>query len=76
MKLRNEIHYSCKQYYLYIYSLIFVQHVQFQLISLFDSDSRFTLKGYIEDEKTKVAFKEKEVMTRERGSKKQINAQK
>lgn len=60
----------------YIYSLIFVQHVQFQLISLFDSDSRFTLKGYIEGEKTKVAFKEREVMTRERGSKKQINAQK
>lgn len=60
----------------FIYSLIFVQHVQFQLISLFDSDSRFTLKGYIEDEKTKVAFKEREVMTRERGSKKQINAQK
>lgn len=60
----------------YIYSLIFVQHVQFQLISLFDSDSRFTLKGYTEDEKTKVAFKEREVMIRERGSKKQINAQK
>lgn len=49
----------------YIYSLIFVQHVQFQLISLLDSDSRFTLKGYIEGEKTKVAFKEREV-TRER----------
>lgn len=45
-------------------------------LSLFDSDSRFTLKGYIEDEKTKVAFKEREVMTRERGSKNQINAQK
>lgn len=60
----------------YIYSLIFVQHVQFQLyISLFDSDSRFTLKGYIEGERTKVAFKEREV-TRERGSKNQINAQK
>lgn len=44
-------------------------------LSLFDSDSRFTLKGYIEDEKTKVAFKEREV-TRERGSKNQINAQK
>lgn len=38
-------------------------------LSLFDSDSRFTLKGYIEGEKTKVAFKEREV-TRERGSKK------
>lgn len=59
----------------YIYFLIFVQHVQFQLISLFDSDSRFTLKGYTEGEKTKVAFKEREV-TRERGSKNQINAQK
>lgn len=45
-------------------------------LSLFDSDSRFTLKGYTEGEKTKVAFKEREVMTRERGSKKQINAQK
>lgn len=44
-------------------------------LSLFDSDSRFTLKGYIEGEKTKVAFKEREE-TRERGSKNQINAQK
>lgn len=70
MKLRNEIYYSCKQYYLYLLSNICTA-----CTSLFDSDSRFTLKGYTEGEKTKVAFKEREV-TRERGSKNQINAQK
>lgn len=75
MKLRNEIYYSCKQYYLYLLSNICTACTISAYISLFDSDSRFTLKGYIEDEKTKVAFKEREV-TRERGSKNQINAQK
>lgn len=34
----------------------------------FDFDFRFILKGYIEDEKIKVVFKEREVI-RERGSK-------